>query len=115
MSEVTPTVKTPWKKNIGDVPFHLTYPEGSLYDVVAQQAKETPDATAFIFMGKKTSYKEMIRQIETCAKALRTIGIRENDKVTIALPNCPQGIFLFYAVNLVGAIANMIHPLSAEA
>ena len=30
------------------------------------------------------------------------------------MPNCPQSIFLFYAVNLVGGIANMIHPLSAE-
>ena len=40
--------------------------------------------------------------------------MRENDKVTIALPNCPQAIYMFYAVNLVGAIANMVHPLSAE-
>ena len=31
------------------------------------------------------------------------------------MPNCPQAIYMFYAVNLVGAIANMIHPLSAEA
>ena len=35
-------------------------------------------------------------------------------KVTIAMPNCPQAIYLFYAVNLVGGIANMVHPLSAE-
>jgi long-chain acyl-CoA synthetase len=34
--------------------------------------------------------------------------------VTIALPNCPQAICLFYAVNLVGGISNMVHPLSAE-
>ena len=30
------------------------------------------------------------------------------------MPNCPQAIFMFYAVNLVGGISNMIHPLSAE-
>ena len=30
------------------------------------------------------------------------------------MPNCPQAIYMFYAVNLVGGIANMIHPLSAE-
>ena len=40
--------------------------------------------------------------------------MREGDKVTIALPNCPQAIQVFYAVNLVGGICNMIHPLSAE-
>ncbi len=34
--------------------------------------------------------------------------------MTIAMPNCPQAVEMFYAVNMVGAIANMIHPLSAE-
>ena len=114
MEETLTQVKTPWKKNLGDVPFHLEYPEGSLYDAIKRTADKYPDYTAFIFMGKKTSYREMLRNIENCAKSLRTIGIREGDRVTIALPNCPQGIYMFYAVNLVGAIANMIHPLSAE-
>ena len=65
-------------------------------------------------MGKSTTYREMVKEIERCAKALKTIGVREGDKVTIAMPNCPQAIYMFYAVNLVGGIANMIHPLSAE-
>ena len=56
----------------------------------------------------------MVERIEDCAKALKAIGIGEGDKVTIAMPNCPQAVFMFYAINLVGGIANMIHPLSAE-
>ncbi len=55
-----------------------------------------------------------MNNIQRCAKSLRAIGIRENDKVTVAMPNCPQAIYMFYAINLVGGIANMIHPLSAE-
>ena len=108
------TAKTPWKDSMGDVPMHLDYFEGSMFEMVEQVAKQYPNQVAFDFMGKSTSYREMIAQIETCAKALKTIGIREGDRVTIALPNCPQAIYLFYAVNLVGGIANMIHPLSAE-
>ena len=65
-------------------------------------------------MGKHTTYRQLAKEIERCARALKTIGIRENDRVTIAIPNFPQAIYMFYAVNLVGAIANMIHPLSAE-
>ena len=108
------TAKTPWKDSMGDVPTHLDYFEGSMFEMVEQVAKQYPNQVAFDFMGKSTSYREMIAQIETCAKALKTIGIREGDRVTIALPNCPQAIYLFYAVNLVGGISNMIHPLSAE-
>ena len=93
---------------------HLEYFEGSMFEAVERIARKYPDQVAFDFMGKSTTYKKMMQEIETCAKALRTIGIRAGDKVTIALPNCPQAVYLFYAVNLVGGIANMIHPLSAE-
>ncbi len=107
-------VKTPWKDYMGDVPMHLDYFEGSMFEAVAQIAEKYPKQVAFDFMGKPTTYTELVQSIETCAKALRTIGVRAGDKVTIAMPNCPQAIYLFYAVNLVGGIANMIHPLSAQ-
>ena len=108
------TAKAPWKEHLGDVPFTLDYFQGSMFEAVANIAEKYPDNVAFDFYGKATTYKELIREIETCAKALKTIGVREGDRVTIALPNCPQAIQMFYAVNLVGGICNMIHPLSAE-
>ena len=108
------TAKAPWKEHLGDVPFTLDYFQGSMFEAVANIAEKYPDNVAFDFYGKATTYKELIREIETCAKALKTIGVREGDRVTIALPNCPQAIQVFYAVNLVGGICNMIHPLSAE-
>ena len=107
-------VKTPWKDHMGDVPMHLTYFKGSMFEAVEAIARKYPKNVAFDFMGKSTTYAELVENIEKCAKALKTIGIRQGDKVTIAMPNCPQAIYLFYAVNLVGGIANMIHPLSAE-
>jgi len=108
------TAKTPWKEHLGDVPMTLEYFEGSMFEMVEQVAQKYPEQVAFDFMGKPTTYRKMVQEIESCAKALKTIGIREGDKVTIAMPNCPQAIYMFYAVNLVGGIANMIHPLSAE-
>ncbi len=108
------TAKMPWKENTGGVPLVLDYFEGSMYEKVAGIAKKYPGYTAFDFQGRSTSYGEMLANINRCAKALRAIGIRENDKVTIIMPNCPQAIYMFYALNAVGAIANMVHPLSAE-
>ena len=110
----TVTVKTPWESHLGDVPMHLDYFEGTMFDAVELIAQKYPKNIAFDFMGKSTTYEKFIQEIETCAKALKTIGVREGDKVTIAMPNCPQAVYMFYAVNLVGGIANMIHPLSAE-
>ena len=106
--------KTPWKDYMGDVPMHWDYFDGSMFEMLESVAKQYPNYVAFDFMGRATSYKKLVEGVETCAKALKTIGVREGDRVTIAMPNCPQAIYLFYAVNLVGGIANMIHPLSAE-
>ena len=108
------TAKTPWKDHLGEVPFHLDYFEGSMFEAVAATAEKHPNNVAFDFMGRSTTYKALVKEIEQCAKALKTIGVREGDRVTIAMPNCPQAIQMFYAVNLVGGICNMIHPLSAE-
>ena len=99
---------------MGDVPMHLDYFEGSMFEAVEAIANKYPENVAFDFMGKSTTYARMIREIETCAKALKSLGIRPGEKLTIAMPNCPQAIYMFYAANRIGAIANMIHPLSAE-
>ena len=108
------TVKTPWKDFMGDVPMHLHYFEGTLFEAVERIASSYPNYVAFDFMGKPTTYKKLVEQVRHCAACLDAIGIKPNDKVTIAMPNCPQAIVMFYAVNLVGGVANMIHPLSAE-
>ena len=108
------TAKAPWVKNLGDIPAHLDYFQGSMYDMLKSVADKYPNNIAMDFMGRSTTYKQLIEQVERCAKALKTIGIRENDCVTIAMPNCPQAIAMFYAINMVGGIANMVHPLSSE-
>ncbi len=108
------TAKTPWKDHLGEVPFHLDYFDGSMFEAVAAIAEKHPNNVAFDFMGRSTTYRTLVKEVEQCAKALKTIGVREGDRVTIAMPNCPQAIQMFYAVNLVGGICNMIHPLSAE-
>ncbi len=107
-------VKAPWKEWLGDVPFTLNYFRGTMFQAVEKIAEKYPDFIAFDFMGKATKYKTFLKEIRRCADALHALGVRENDCVTIAMPNCPQAVKMFYAVNLAGGICNMIHPLSAE-
>ncbi len=114
MAENLKNLETPWEPFMGDIPMHIDYFKGTMFDKVKSIAEKYPKSIAFDFMGRSTTYREMIGEIETCAKSLKVLGVREGDRVTIALPNCPQAIFMFYAVNLIGAVGNMIHPLSAE-
>ena len=58
--------------------------------------------------------KKIFLTLLTLILSATAFAQREGDKITIAMPNCPQAIYMLYATNAIGAIANMIHPLSAE-
>ena len=92
----------------------IDYPDCSMVDMIMQSAEKWPDNTAYIYYGHKVTYKNFVRKIEKTARALKNYGVKEGDRVTICMPNTPEGITMVYAVNMVGAICNMVHPLSSE-
>jgi long-chain acyl-CoA synthetase len=107
--------KKPWLKFYGDVPHSLDYPEKTMYQMVRKAAERYPHYTAYDFMGTRSSYEKFLSDIDLTADALLSQGLKQGDTVTICLPNCPQALILFYALNKIGAVASMIHPLSAPA
>lgn len=108
------SVKAPWIAHLNGVPAHLDYFKGSMYDKVAEISVNYPDYIAYDFLGGKTKYSDFIRKVDECARALASIGVKEGESVTICMPNAPQAVIMFYAINKIGAVANMVHPLSSE-
>lgn len=103
----------PWLRFYGTMPAHLNYPSGSMFSVLANTARQYPNHIAYEFMGRKTTYAAFIKRVEITAAAFLAMGIDRGDRVTLCIPNTPQGVDCFYALNRIGAIPNMIHPLSA--
>lgn len=85
-----------------------------MVDMILKSAEKWPDNVAYSYYGHKVTYKNFVRKIEKTARALKNYGVKEGDKVTICMPNTPEGITMVYAVNMVGAVCNMVHPLSSE-
>ena len=105
--------KKPWLKFYDKhVPDHIDYPRTTMYNAVLQTAEKYPNSIAYDFMGYESTYTQMIKEIDQCAKALTNLGLNKGDRMTISMPTTPQGIICFYAINKIGAIASMIHPLS---
>ena len=104
--------KKPWLKYYGDVPHSLDYPKVTMYEALMRTVQRKPNAIAWDFMGYTATYKEFAQLIDRCAEGLYALGLREGDTITISMPTTPQGIICFYAVNKIGAVASMIHPLS---
>ncbi len=95
-------------------PYNLEYPDYSIYEVLNRSAAAHPDLFAYEFFGNKVTYKKLLGEVQTCAKGLTAYGIKAGESVTVCLPNIPQAVIIFYALSCIGAIANMIHPLSPE-
>ena len=91
------------------------YPEYSMYEHLRKGAEKYPNLTAVEFQGKKYTYKKLIENIEKVAKSLVAVGVKKGDAVSIVTPSTPQALFMIYAVNRIGAVANMIHPLLSTA
>lgn len=106
----------PWLKFYEEenIPGNIEYPDCSMVDMVMQSAEKWPDNVAYVYYGHKVTYKNFVKKIEKAAKALKNYGVKEGDRVTICMPNTPEGITMVYAVNMVGAVCNMVHPLSSE-
>ena len=91
----------------------IDYPYTLMYEEVYKAARNKPDVSAYEFQGKKTRYEDFVKKIETVAGGFSSIGIGKGDRVTICMPNTPQAVDSFYALNRAGAVSVMIHPLSA--
>ena len=103
----------PWLKFYGETPATLNYPKKTIYQVIRDTAGRFPKNIAYEFMGKQTTYAQFLKRIDLTAQSFLAMGIKKGDRVTICMPNSPQAVDSFYALNRIGATSNMIHPLSA--
>lgn len=104
----------PWSKYYTKQEMDYKIPNISMYDQVVLSTIRYPKNVAIQYMGKKINYKKFLKKIDICAKGFNSLGIKKGDIVTILLPNVPEALIGLYALNKLGAIANMTHPLSAE-
>ena len=108
------TLKAPWRKFYDDEKAHLEYPDFSAYKLIEYTASKHLNNVSYNYYGNKKTYHEFLKQIDEVARSMKAIGVKHKDVVSICMPNTPEGIISFYAANKIGAIASMIHPLSAE-
>ena len=112
-NEIGENKEKPWIKYYTRTPESLNYYQGSMYDYVKESAIKNEKRTAYTYYGLGVSYRGFLRRVDRIADALTQFNIVENECVTICMPNTPESIALIYAINKIGAIANIIHPLSS--
>lgn len=102
------------------VPRTLTYPDGTLYDILRTSAGRFPDAPAIAFwlpgapLRTTISYARLLRDVDRFSFALAGLGVRGGDRVGLVLPNCPQYVIAYYATQRLGAVVVGNNPVYTE-
>ena len=103
----------PWLNYYSREERKIKFTNKSIYHFMKDEVGEDKDYIALNYFENRISYNELFDNINICARALRSFGVKEKDVVTICLPNMPEAIYVIYACNKIGAIADIIHPLSS--
>ena len=109
-----PSVDKPWLKYYTDEMINTPIPECSVYEFLYNRNKDYPQDIAINYFGREITYAELFKNIDAVTASLIALGIREGDIITVGLPSIPEAVYLVYALNRIGAVANMIHPLAGE-
>ena len=70
-----------------------------------------PDRAAVVYLGESFSYRKMKEQIHRFATALFDLGVRDNDKVMLYIPNCPQFLIAYFGAQQIGAVPVPVSPI----
>lgn len=89
-------------------------PQCSIYEYMYNTNKDHPSDLAIWYISRKITYGELFAQIDKTAKAFLALGVKPGEIVTVAMPSLPEALYTVYALNKIGAVANMIHPLAGE-
>ncbi len=105
-----PSIDKPWLKYYAEDKRVFSIPNCSVYEYMKTANSGNLSAIALDYFGNKVSYCDLIKRIDQCAIAFKSLGVKEGDVVSFCNPTTPEIYYAFYALNKIGAIANMIDP-----
>lgn len=85
---------------------------GSLYDNIFKRLSECKNSVALSYYGKKINANQFLTEVDWWASIfLNKYKLKQGDVVAMNLPNIPNAVILFYALNKIGVIVSLMHPL----
>jgi len=93
------------------LPRTLQYPRTTLGAVIDQTARRWGASPAVVYGEMRRDYAGLWSEVNRLAAGLAELGVRAGDRVLITLPNCPEYLTVFFAVQKLGAVVVNAGPL----
>ncbi|MBP1735948.1 MAG: acyl-CoA synthetase (AMP-forming)/AMP-acid ligase [Deltaproteobacteria bacterium] len=66
---------------------------------------------AVIYLGETLNYIDLLRTVEHFSTGLLSLGLKQGDKIILYIPNTPQWIISWLAMQKIGAVAVPVAPI----
>ena len=110
-----PSIDRPWLKFYKQEDLEeFKVPQCKIYDYMLENSKQYSNNIALKYFGVNIKYGKVYSKIDEVAKSLKVLNVSPSDIVSVCLPNIPEVVYTFYAINRIGAVANMLDPRSSE-
>ncbi|MFD1735968.1 long-chain-fatty-acid--CoA ligase [Bacillus salitolerans] len=105
----------PWLKHYPpEIPHTISIDNKAVHHYLQESASKYPKKKALYFLGKEMTFSELYEQSLQFANYLLQLGLKKGDRVSIMLPNCPQGVIGYYGTLMAGGIVVQTNPLYME-
>ncbi len=108
--QIKPSKERPWLKYYPEISRDTIEVEGSVYNYLEKTVKSYPDGKALYYYGTRFTYREFLNEVDRCADAFYSLGIRPGEIVSFLSVATPESVFAMYGLNKIGAISNFIDP-----
>lgn len=108
--KMKPSEEKPWRKLLPEGVLDLEVPQCSAYRFMLESNKNNMNGVAIEYTKSAMTYKKLSKLAEDYSKSFAALGVKEGDLVSfvsLAIPDCIASV---YALNILGATANMIDP-----
>ena len=103
----------PWSDYYSEKDRSIKFTNKSIYEYLKSNVGNDLNLYALNYFDTRITYREMFKKIDSISRSLKALGVQKGDVVSICMPNTPEAVMVFYASNNIGAVADMMHPLSA--
>lgn len=85
----------------------------NLYDYLFSNVAHDLNQEALIYFENTYTFKQLKEKVDALAYQLvKSYAIKPEDVVAVCMPNTPEAIIALLAINKIGAVCSLIHPLS---
>ena len=105
-----PSIDKPWMNYYPAGCDKEPVPQRTIYEMLLSDNQHHPESIAINYYDRRFTYGQVFDRVDAAARSYAALGVKKGDVVVVCTVNTPEVVYTLYALNRLGAVANMVDP-----